>query len=317
MTMMPIKELVGNLLSGIKPSKKSSKGKTKKKPAPPCHEGNVYVFTIGNVNIYGGGRSRDFEPGKADILISTLKGYEQGLSWQAAKTFPRFAEACQHHIVVPIITEDFKAPTLSKNQWEALVEDLKNIDQPMDALVFCVGGHGRTGTVLSVLYGLTHPDGGDPVKRIRELYCKKAVESTSQLDYIELMTGIKVEEKPSKTYTQSYNSQAYGNYYQKGLKGMDGSKKSKPRPDEMIENTVWADSQDTFEWRESYVCPGYEYVFINKNQYYREKDQGNIEPPRLIDDSIDTSGKRWTSSKNYEGYEYVVVNNRCYYRKKE
>lgn len=315
MTMMPIRALVGNLVSGIKPRKK--KEKVKKEKSIPCHKGNVYVFTIGNVDIYGGGRTRGFEPRKADILISTLEGYEHNLSLQASMMFPRFAKAFQRQIVVPIITKDYKAPTLSKNQWLALVEDLKNIDQPMDALVFCVGGHGRTGTVLSILYGLTRPDEGDPVKRVRKLYCKKAVESTSQLDYIELMTGIKVEEGPSKTYTQTSSRQAYGNYHQGRFQGMGSNGRKKPRSDELIDNTVWAAHQDKFNWKESFVYPGYEYVFIDKLQYYREVDQGKLEPPRFVDESIDTSGKRWTDSKNYEGYEYVIVDGTCYYQLKE
>jgi hypothetical protein len=60
--------------------------------------------------------------------------------------------------------------------------------------VHCIGGHGRTGMILSILIGkLTkYPD---PVEWVRKNYCKKAVESLVQHNLIWELTG---KSKPNK-----------------------------------------------------------------------------------------------------------------------
>ena len=60
--------------------------------------------------------------------------------------------------------------------------------------MYCFGGHGRTGTVLSVLACLTGiiEEGTCPVAWLRNHYCDRAVESDEQADYIEAMTGFTV-----------------------------------------------------------------------------------------------------------------------------
>jgi len=47
-------------------------------------------------------------------------------------------------------------------------------------LVFCAGGHGRTGTFLACLLALLEPEIEDPVAEIRRRYCLKAVETPEQ-----------------------------------------------------------------------------------------------------------------------------------------
>ena len=54
----------------------------------------------------------------------------------------------------------------------------------------CIGGHGRTGTFLAAL--VTHMTGiEDSITYVRENYCKKAVESSSQVDFLHKHYGIK------------------------------------------------------------------------------------------------------------------------------
>lgn len=48
--------------------------------------------------------------------------------------------------------------------------------------IFCMGGHGRTGYVASVVLGKLGY--ADPIGYLREKYCKNAVESTSQVNHI-------------------------------------------------------------------------------------------------------------------------------------
>jgi hypothetical protein len=54
----------------------------------------------------------------------------------------------------------------------------------------CIGGHGRTGTFLAAL--VTHMTGiKDSITYVRENYCQKAVESSSQVDFLHKHYGIK------------------------------------------------------------------------------------------------------------------------------
>jgi hypothetical protein len=63
----------------------------------------------------------------------------------------------------------------------------------------CIGGHGRTGMVLAALVTIMTGE-RDSVSYVRKSYCKKAVESTAQMEYLFTHFGItKVE--PAKMPT--------------------------------------------------------------------------------------------------------------------
>ncbi len=51
--------------------------------------------------------------------------------------------------------------------------------------VACVGGHGRTGTVLAAMAILAGVPGGEAVRWVRETYCQRAVQEPSQQYWIE------------------------------------------------------------------------------------------------------------------------------------
>lgn len=48
----------------------------------------------------------------------------------------------------------------------------------------CIGGHGRTGTVLAALVRFMDPSIKDAIGYVRKNYCKKAVESQKQIDFL-------------------------------------------------------------------------------------------------------------------------------------
>lgn len=50
--------------------------------------------------------------------------------------------------------------------------------------VSCFGGHGRTGTLLTIIYGHFHPMDKDPIKTVRESVCLQEVESYAQVEFI-------------------------------------------------------------------------------------------------------------------------------------
>lgn len=100
------------------------------------------------------------------------------------------------YTVVKVDWPDMSTPSVDGRFWDALLADMLEISgkEPLDVLVMCAGGHGRTGTALAIIVDLLGyvPVGTDPVVWVRERYCQEAVETASQLRYIEAMTGSKV-----------------------------------------------------------------------------------------------------------------------------
>lgn len=67
--------------------------------------------------------------------------------------------------------------------------------------VGCMGGHGRTGTVLAAL--VKHMTGAeDAINYVRKHYCPKAVESASQIEFLHKEFGIN-KVAATKEYTKS------------------------------------------------------------------------------------------------------------------
>lgn len=263
-------------------------------PREKCHAGNLHVFNIGKVKIYAGGESRGVDISKADILIPGVPHKELTLSGLTAKIFPNLAKCLVTRPVLPTACADGSAPRLFVFEWEAIIKDLLAIKEEKIALVWCVGGHGRTGTILAVLYGLTHPNGGDPVVAIRKLYCKNVVETQIQIDYIQKMTGIKVAAKNSyatKVYTQTTSSYRL------------------PPPTKIIGENDSANNRT--DWKESQYYTGWEYVHTKKKYFYRRQKSGR--PPNIL--TIDETNPQfylandWVPSEKFTAYEYSPESN--------
>lgn len=85
----------------------------------------------------------------------------------------------QEHSIIFTSIQDFTAPT--SHQMDEIIlfmHDKKKV------LITCNGGHGRTGTVLAIWMHLQEGDEINPIKRIRNLYCNRAVETIEQESFI-------------------------------------------------------------------------------------------------------------------------------------
>lgn len=77
---------------------------------------------------------------------------------------------------------DMGVVSLPRKFWEDVIAHLTITQRKM--LVFCVGGHGRTGTALACLMVVCGWTSEDAIAWIRANYCRRAIESLEQERYI-------------------------------------------------------------------------------------------------------------------------------------
>jgi len=202
----------------------------------PCHEGTIEVFQDPRTSVpyHGGGTTRDLVICE-DHLIIAMTGIETDIVKLYNFKAPQLLR--KNNPVVRISWPDYDIPELDRQFWLDLIEVINRkwtTHEITGVTACCVGGHGRTGTTLAILAGLTDVCRSDPVLFIRKHYCKRAVESKSQIKYIEEMTGIKVEAKPDKVigYQSSFDWDDGCYYY--GNHRIDDYKDNDKKNDESI-----------------------------------------------------------------------------------
>jgi len=156
-----------------------------------AHKGNVLVFQTKNVRVYGGGSSRGAYLIPGGIVLD-LAG---GMVGNGLVTVTGFdCQALLSHIKtrsVDVHWTDGDIISWSIEAWKGLLSDLETEAQkqkkPLDVLVACIGGHGRTGTALAIMayWSSVIPPGQNPVTWIRKNYCQEAVETKRQEQYVE------------------------------------------------------------------------------------------------------------------------------------
>lgn len=170
-----------------------------------CHTGPVKIMQIGNSTIWAG-RHRDMDN---NPNWSLRVRFRDAMRFSADSAEPVVADEKARAIMpeglfkfvspptMDIDWPDFSTPDLLKTWWEQFVVGLRNLPPDSNVGMYCEGGHGRTGTAMSILAALTEQTDKDPVAWLRKRYCDEAVESWRQIDYIEEMTGAHVASKPA------------------------------------------------------------------------------------------------------------------------
>ena len=94
------------------------------------------------------------------------------------------------HQTLCIDWPDRSIPTFDTQFWKQLW-DYISTESKGDVFVHCLGGHGRTGTIASILTQFSGTCGTtNPITWIRNNYCEEAVESKAQIWYVEAVTGV-------------------------------------------------------------------------------------------------------------------------------
>ena len=167
----------------------------------PCHTDGTLVFEKDGVSFYAGKFSH-VSSRSYDLIIDlsgsvTQKVRALGLRGKVAE----FANDLAAQIL-GVSWPDYGVIKWDRGLFEQLLEAIKN-DKLETVYVCCVGGHGRTGTMISILAGLSGviPKDECPVEWLRKKYCENVVESQEQLDYVAAITGLKVSASPGKAYS--------------------------------------------------------------------------------------------------------------------
>jgi hypothetical protein len=184
-----------------------------------CHYGLTHIGDCGKARIWLGketavGRRPRHDSRQDFKLIVSL--IEYGTSWSKDTKGDEFlvtGNAAAKDILPPdlfradkpipflhVSWPDFGTVKLGRDWWASFVSALQKIDG--DVVLYCMGGHGRTGTaasILAVLCGWVQSH-ECPVQWIRDNYCHEVVESSAQIKYIEEITNRKVESVAAKNY---------------------------------------------------------------------------------------------------------------------
>lgn len=133
---------------------------------------------IGEHMVFGGSCSTPVHD-DCDIYVGldySMKDHKQRFPWEPG------------HAIHYKIT-DMKEPA-NADEFKALITWLAGRIEKGDKVhIGCIGGHGRTGILLSALVAVMTSE-ADAIGYVREHYCEKAVESTGQVKFLMKHFGV-------------------------------------------------------------------------------------------------------------------------------
>jgi len=225
-----------------------------------CHFGLYRLGKLGSATIWIGREAAVGDrPPKSDrdfsLIISLIGGswpYRTGEDGaivtgnpEAQRLFPE--QVFRREKVIPffhINWPDYGVPPLDKEWWLSFAKALAEVDG--EVAIYCMGGHGRTGTMASILAVIAgwSPKGKCPVTWLRSKYCHNVVESDEQADYIENITDCKI------TAICSYEQERTRRPYpaMKSPKGNVTVKTSKGKPDGMQDGKLTLSKNAFKKW---------------------------------------------------------------------
>ena len=165
------------------------------------HDGMPAICKFGTGTLYATGNRDDWDMSKLDLVISltgqtlsqTVVLNKQAQSLLPLETYPNMQASLKAH--VSINWKDGGAPPVNLNFFSDVIDFIQT---GKNVLVHCEGGHGRTGTFVTVLLHLAkhEPSKQDRIAWLRKTYCKKAVETADQMEYLKKL-GVKTKMKGS------------------------------------------------------------------------------------------------------------------------
>jgi protein-tyrosine phosphatase len=150
-------------------------------------------------------------------LLDTVKYINTSPEWKALEKFSEQDPPLENCVVVD--WPDGSTPPVEPGFWKAFHEMC--VEKETDPLIYCIGGHGRTGTALASIMlmcaeNTPHPEA--VISIIKHTYCDEAIETFKQIKYLYGLVG-----KEPPTYDECnkiWNIWPVTGYqgYNKGLK---------------------------------------------------------------------------------------------------
>lgn len=115
------------------------------------------------------------------------------------------------HVDVCWYIQDREPPT--KSAMDVMVPHfMKWLEEGKKVSVSCIGGHGRTGTILAIINGLITKT-KSPVEDVRKAICDKMVESRSQEEFIYTYLNLEVPKEKHDSYKSDGKYRSFARSY--------------------------------------------------------------------------------------------------------
>jgi protein-tyrosine phosphatase len=156
-----------------------------------CRHEPTYVFGLDGIKYHACSKSKlPWTWGGVTLnllgnnnLLETVQYIKTSPEWQDLEKFSEHDPPLEDCVVID--WPDGSTPPVSPEFWKAFHEMC--VKRETDPLIYCIGGHGRTGTALASIIltcsdKLNSPEG--VIHLIKETYCKKAIETYKQIKYL-------------------------------------------------------------------------------------------------------------------------------------
>lgn len=147
-----------------------------------CKHSPVNVLNFEKVSYFASDRL-SIDAFDGDLIVNLTD--QPGL--KAASNVYDIPQLSKHMLNVPeeivLAWNDYSTPPVKSTFWKALHSYINK--KYNSACFHCEHGHGRTGTAIcAMLISVMEMDVDTAISYIRETYCTRAVESTSQINYL-------------------------------------------------------------------------------------------------------------------------------------
>lgn len=144
-----------------------------------CRDGHPGLVVLKDRPPVYGGSCLELVGGEYDVRVGLQRGMPR-----TDRSWPWVAG---HEVEFPIANG--RAPSNSRLFERLVYWLLERVEDGLRVHVGCIGGHGRTGLLLSALVaqGLGRRDA---IQHVRQHYCRKAVETPAQVDFLVERYGV-------------------------------------------------------------------------------------------------------------------------------
>lgn len=147
-----------------------------------CDHKPKLVYSIGDVKYYASDAD-NIHLFEGDLILNLSR--EPGIKvasniWNIPSLAPHMEESPEE---ICLMWHDFAAPPVKTSFWSAL-NDYARLKGYTKICFHCGHGHGRTGTGICSMMVANGLSAEDAIKKLRNKYCKQAVESDIQVYYL-------------------------------------------------------------------------------------------------------------------------------------